>query len=360
MDAKNNVIDSLALKVTEHLTAMVAYWDKDQICRFANSSYSQWFGKTKDEIVDKMSTMDLLGSSYENNRPYIEGALNGVEQTFERVITLPSGIRRHTLAHYYPDIVDGIVVGFVAHAVDVDDSKNLELALKKSTRIVFEQNKRLLNFSNIISHNLKSYSNNLALILELFSSSKSEKEKNETFGFLKKISKQFSSTMKHLNDIVDSQNKSLIKSESINIHNYIEQSIESLQVQISSIEAIVINSVGREVKILANPVYMESIILNFLTNAIKYRREDVVSIITFACVVEDGRLALIINDNGKGIDLKKHGKDLFGMYKTFHGNSDAQGIGLYITKYQVETMGGDIKVVSNVGIGTTFTIYFNL
>jgi len=67
---------------------------------------------------------------------------------------------------------------------------------------------------------------------------------------------------------------------------------------------------------------------------------------------------LIIKDNGRGIDLKKHGDKLFGMYKTFHGNPDAQGIGLFITKYQIETMGGSVEVESEENIGTTFKIYF--
>lgn len=68
---------------------------------------------------------------------------------------------------------------------------------------------------------------------------------------------------------------------------------------------------------------------------------------------------LSIKDNGLGIDLEEHGSKLFGMYKTFHENPDARGIGLYITKNQVEAMNGKITVDSEVGKGTTFKIYFN-
>jgi sensor histidine kinase regulating citrate/malate metabolism len=63
-------------------------------------------------------------------------------------------------------------------------------------------------------------------------------------------------------------------------------------------------------------------------------------------------------DNGLGIDLEKYEKDFFGMYKTFHGNPDAQGIGLFITKYQVEAMGGEITVESKVEKGINFKVYF--
>jgi signal transduction histidine kinase len=68
---------------------------------------------------------------------------------------------------------------------------------------------------------------------------------------------------------------------------------------------------------------------------------------------------LSIADNGLGIDLKKYGSKLFGMYKTFHTNTDARGIGLYITKNQVEAMNGKIITTSEVGKGTTFNIHFN-
>ena len=70
-------------------------------------------------------------------------------------------------------------------------------------------------------------------------------------------------------------------------------------------------------------------------------------------------LEIRIEDNGIGIDLKRNGDKIFGMYKTFHKNENAQGIGLYITKIQIEAMKGEISVKSKVGVGTSFRIIFN-
>jgi signal transduction histidine kinase len=109
------------------------------------------------------------------------------------------------------------------------------------------------------------------------------------------------------------------------------------------------------------PAYLDSIFLNLLTNAIKYKHEDrdpVIDISTSLDYTNNDRIVLKIADNGSGIDMEKFGDKLFGMYKTFHYNADARGIGLFITKNQIESLNGEIQVESEKGIGTTFTIKF--
>ena len=108
------------------------------------------------------------------------------------------------------------------------------------------------------------------------------------------------------------------------------------------------------------PAYMESILLNLLTNAIKYKHPDRDAKIHFESgITEEGKGFLKISDNGQGIDMEKFGDKVFGMYKTFHHNTDAVGIGLFITKNQIESQNGSIEVESEVGVGTTFTIGFH-
>ena len=98
---------------------------------------------------------------------------------------------------------------------------------------------------------------------------------------------------------------------------------------------------------------------NLLSNAIKYRHIERTPKITVISSQTKDNITLKFSDNGLGIDLNKYGKKLFGMYKTFHDNSDARGIGLYITKNQIEAMNGKVMACSEVGKGTTFNIYFN-
>ena len=135
MESENN-INALGLLVADRVSAMLAYWDKDLVCRFANAAYRDWFGKTREEMVNKMTIKELLGSLYEKNKPYIFGALEGENQTFEREIPLPSGELRYSLANYFPDIVNGKVRGFFVHVADITPIKLLEKEFEEINIII--------------------------------------------------------------------------------------------------------------------------------------------------------------------------------------------------------------------------------
>jgi PAS domain S-box-containing protein len=242
---------------------------------------------------------------------------------------------------------------------DITWQKEKEDELSRTLDIVSEQNKRLLNFAYIVSHNLRSHSGNFKLLLDVIEVSETHEELNEAFDHLKDIYYSLDETIKNLNEIVKIQTNISKQKEEINLHQYVEKTTDLLRSEIKLKKAVIHNKVDQDLSILWNPAYMESILLNLLTNGIKYghpNRNPEISIQTY--LVNDS-LVLEISDNGLGIDLKKHGQKLFGMYKTFHGNSDAKGIGLFITKNQVDAMGGKIEVFSEVNKGSTFRIFFS-
>ncbi|MFS4481375.1 ATP-binding protein [Hyunsoonleella sp. 2307UL5-6] len=101
----------------------------------------------------------------------------------------------------------------------------------------------------------------------------------------------------------------------------------------------------------------DSILLNFLTNAIKYRSLKRLPKIRLTSEIHEDYVVLNIEDNGLGIDLKKYGDKMFQMYKTFHYNEDAIGVGLFITKNHIESLGGKVIVKSEVGVRSEFSVY---
>lgn len=72
----------------------------------------------------------------------------------------------------------------------------------------------------------------------------------------------------------------------------------------------------------------------------------------------DEKFEICVEDNGLGIDLERYGSKVFGLRKTFHRNKDSRGVGLFITKAQVEALGGEISIQSEVDKGTKFTLLF--
>jgi diguanylate cyclase (GGDEF)-like protein/PAS domain S-box-containing protein len=122
-------ISEILLTLVDHLDAMVAFWDINQVCVFANNAYRDWFGRSRESVIG-ITLKELLGPLYPKNLPYILAAYAGQVQVFEREIPTPDGRIRQSLATYTPYIADGQVQGIFVHVVDVTCLKDLERELR--------------------------------------------------------------------------------------------------------------------------------------------------------------------------------------------------------------------------------------
>jgi len=242
---------------------------------------------------------------------------------------------------------------------DISMQKEREQELLQTLEIVSEQNSRLLNFAHIVSHNLRSHSGNIEMLLDIIDEEKEQDFLDETFSHLRSSSNALTETIDHLKELVEIQTELIHKRENLNLNNFLGKTLDILAEEINKNKVVIHNSIAEEETITFNPAYLESVLLNFTSNAIKYSHPDRTPVISYSLTSNLTQKILEIQDNGLGINLEKHGKKLFGMYKTFHKNQDSRGIGLFITKNQIEAMGGSVHVTSQVGIGTIFKIYFN-
>jgi signal transduction histidine kinase len=107
-------------------------------------------------------------------------------------------------------------------------------------------------------------------------------------------------------------------------------------------------------------IYLESILLNLLDNALKYAHPERTPEIHFRTYYnENGNLILEAKDNGLGINLGRYGHHMFKLRKTFHRHPKSRGIGLFMIKNQIEAMGGEISIASTENTGSTFFVNFN-
>jgi len=241
---------------------------------------------------------------------------------------------------------------------DVTLLKEKEIELANTINIIGDQNNRLSNFAHIVSHNLRSHASNLSMVLNLIKEA-DEDEKEEMMHHLEAISDGLSITISHLKELVEIQFEVKTERQKLNLRYYLKNILTILHHEITKHGVTIEINIPLDVTVSYNPAYLESVLLNFTTNAIKYSNPKNKPMIVYDFELINGQKVLSISDNGLGIDLKKHRNSLFGMYKTFHKHQNARGIGLFITKNQVEAMGGKIEVSSEVNKGTTFKIYFN-
>jgi PAS domain S-box len=254
--------------------------------------------------------------------------------------------------------IDGEISHFISQIVDISSRIKAEKKLKGLLELTTNQNNSLMNFAHIVSHNLRSHAANLTMISEfLTDESLDEDIRKDSLVMLGKASQGLNDTISHLNEVVQVKLETDQKLKSVQLRPLVHKVLVDIQALIEENKVIIDTDVPQNIQVRGVMAYLESIILNLVTNAIKYKDlNKKTSLVSIKAVEKDETVVLSVSDNGLGIDLDKFGEKLFGMYKTFHGNEDARGIGLFITKNQIESMGGRITVSSQPGVGTTFEV----
>ena len=251
---------------------------------------------------------------------------------------------------------NGKPLHFISQLTDISKVKEAENEMKSVLDLTNDQNRRLLNFAHIVSHNLRSHSGNLSMLLNFIETETDEASRNELFNMFRHAASNLQETIGHLNEVV-AVNTSITESlTKVNLSRAINGAIGNIEALLKAEDVICINDVNPNIIVGVVPAYLDSILLNFLTNSIKYHAVERKPIIKLSAEIEDNLVALSIQDNGMGIDLQLNRDKIFGMYKTFHNHPEAKGIGLFITRNQIEALGGSISVESKVNDGTKFTI----
>jgi len=253
---------------------------------------------------------------------------------------------------------DNEVIGIQGVFQDINDDKQKELELLKSMKIIESQNTKLNNFANIITHSLRSHASNLQMVLDLFKTAESEAEREEISQSLYEISDNISTTIGHLAELGSIQAKSKEPTETVYFEQVLADVKKKIRHTLTDTRTEIFTDFSEVPSIKYIPSYLESILVNLITNAVKYRHPERSPVIEIYSFYENDSPCLMVKDNGLGIDLEKHGNRLFNIYQTFHPNKDAEGVGLFLIKNKIESLQGTISVQSEVGQGSTFTIRF--
>jgi PAS domain S-box-containing protein len=253
--------------------------------------------------------------------------------------------------------LDNELTHWVSMQKDVSEEKKQEKEKEQLISELTQNNKDLKQFSYITSHNLRAPISNLTGLLNLIEDIPiTDVELSEILGGFKKSTSLLNETINDLTKVMIIKDKSSVQKEDVILEEVFENIFNQLNFQIeANVPILKINFVNAPT-VRINKPYMESILLNLLTNAIKYKSENRILRIAIESNIVNDKTVLTFSDNGIGIDLKRNHDKVFGLYQRFHDYPDSKGLGLYLVKSQVEAMGGTISIESTVNKGTTFTL----
>ncbi len=242
---------------------------------------------------------------------------------------------------------------------DVTEEKNQEKEKEQLIKELTQNNKDLKQFSYITSHNLRAPMSNLTGLLNLIEDIPIEDpELKEIINGFNKSTHLLNETIEDLTKVMIIKDNTSIQKENISLKDIFENVFSQLTNQIELYKPILRLDLDSVSLLNTNKAYLESILLNLMTNSLKYSSKDRLLKITIIAQQSGNTIKLIFKDNGIGIDLTKNKDKVFGLYQRFHDYPDSKGLGLYLVKSQVEAMKGTIAIESQVNKGTTITLTF--
>ncbi len=311
-------------------------------------------GDTVHKVFEKLEPEEVV--AWQNT---YEIALSGKVVKFEKEFTI-SGLYNCISFSIYPIWSDKEVIGLSCFAIDVTKQKQEILHKEQLLDHIKERNKKLEQFSYVISHNLRAPITTIIGLADLLTLNKYEGEDLELVEGIVNSVRKLDEVIHDLNDILNINspiNENKIPVRFSEILADIEMSITSL---LDDEDVRIVSNFTAADEMVTLKSYLYSIFFNLISNSIKYKRPGVTPVIEISSVKHENVLKLIFKDNGLGIDLEQNSNELFGLYNRFHSHTEGKGVGLYMVKEQVSAMDGTITVQSEVGRGTTFEIEFEL
>lgn len=328
---------------------------------FVNPAFTEMTGYKSSEVIGKTPIVFMGRKSVKNDIGNLSKALKGREEfKFETLNHTKTGEEYWVNFSMIPITnQEGEHSHWISIQRDITEEKKQEKEKEQLIRELTQNNKDLKQFSYITSHNLRAPLSNLTGLLNLMHEIPVENDE------LREIINGFSTSTNLLNETINDLVKVVIikdnpsiNKEEVLIKDVFENVFNQLSYLISLHKPILKIELEKVTILNINKAYLESILLNLFTNAIKYRSAKRTLRIFVSSKEIGDQILLVFKDNGIGIDLERNGDKIFGLYQRFHNYSDSKGLGLYLVKSQVESMGGTISVESEVDKGTTFTITF--
>ncbi|HMG89486.1 MAG TPA: PAS domain S-box protein [Chryseolinea sp.] len=326
-----------------------------------NQGLSDITGYSRDELIGS-DGMRLVAQEWREHA--MEKILSGAEKPYD-----VEGVRKD--GSRYSLEVQAKNIPYQGKMIRVTEFRDITERKINEAKIM-EQNSRLLSvaedlkrkneqleeFTQIVSHNLRSPVGNILTLINFFETSEKAEEKAEYLSLLKESGNTTQQTLNELNEVLKIKQNKKIPRQELHFDRVLQQVKSMLSAKITEVSATIESDFSQAPSILYPNIYLESIFLNLLSNSLKYVDSDRKPEIVFKTFQSNSNIILEARDNGLGINLERYGHQVFKLHKTFHKHPESRGIGLFMIKNQIEALGGEISIVSQVDKGTTIFVNF--
>ncbi|OON67735.1 PAS domain-containing protein [Hymenobacter sp. CRA2] len=255
---------------------------------------------------------------------------------------------------------EGRIIRWFGTSTDVDDYKRFQHELETRNAELMRINQDLDNFVYTASHDLKQPIDNMASIFQELARTAhyDDPDAPALVAMFEHSIDQLYGTIQELAALVQVQKRNLeVAPEEVRLERLTQEVLHSISEQIRAVGAVVETDFAAVPAVEFVRPNLQSVLYNLISNAVKYadpQRPPRIRVWTEHDA--DGRPVLGVQDNGLGIDLERHGKDLFQLFRRFHDHVPGSGTGLYLVQRLVQAHGGRIEVQSTLGEGTTFWV----
>ncbi|MCZ8344713.1 MAG: PAS domain S-box protein [Leptospira sp.] len=260
---------------------------------------------------------------------------------------------------------DGQITYLLAQVLDIHDRKNSESmltqtneSLKQITSSLLSQNKQILSFNQIVSHHLRAPISNLKSIIQLLEETNNPSEKKELEAHLSKIADSLDSILEDLIATIRIQKVDAQQSEILSIGETFELAKNLLKDEIEAKHLEIHTDFSKAPEIRFPKEFLISIFTNLISNSIRFSSQTRRLKIEVNSSKHHPYVEIKFTDNGIGIDLERYGDQVFQLRKTFHRNSSGKGLGLFLIRYKMETMGGKVMIKSHLDSFTSVILHF--
>ena len=337
------------------------YIHRNKKFEYVNEQLCEITGYSKAEMLDPSFDMQAIIVSADQNAIRTMKARhqgdNSPKSYQMEIMSKTGSIRQLSInTSVLTDNEDHVTLGI---ALDVTETIQSRYQLEEVIDALARRSEELNEFAHIASHNLRAPVTNLIGLLQHYNRADPSDSMNEMImdKFIESVD-QLNLTLEEMHQVLKIRAKASFDCSSVNLNEL----VNAIKIELS--EKIRVNSF--EIKTNFNiehinyeKSHLKNLFLNLISNAIKYRREGISPMIKISSSKSDNQICLKFEDNGLGIDLAKHGNDIFGMYKRFHSIPEGRGMGLYLVKRQLNALGGSITVKSELNVGTCFSVLLN-